>query len=102
MAAIRMIVCGKIRGGEIYMRVAPRTTAEAVAAIQYGRMLYEAGQSRTHCHNQLEMSGWDEADADCAAALDPLQAYIEEADDTFLDVMEYHEELDWNRRGGWL
>jgi len=44
--------------------------------------------------------------------LEPLQAYYvaygdrftsEEAqDDTFLEVMQYHEDLDFDRRGGWL
>jgi hypothetical protein len=91
-----MIICGKIRAGEIYMRVAPRTlvpkdegTEEAVAApsptatgqaIEYGRMLFESGQSRTHCHNQLEMSGWDEAEADCVAALEPVEDIEVEVD----------------------
>lgn len=88
------------------MRVAPRTTEEALAAIQYGRLLYEAGQSRTHCHNQLEMSGWDEADADCAAALEPLQDYIDhpyrasiDYEAELADLRDAMDEEEWIRRG---
>ena len=45
-----------------------------------------------------ELLRWQEEER-----LEPLQAYIDEAqDDTFLEVMEYQEEIDWNRRGGWL
>jgi hypothetical protein len=99
MAAIRMIICGKIRAGEIYMRVAPRTTEEAVAAIQYGRMLFESGQSRTHCHNQLEMSGYDEAEADCVAALTPLQDASVDYEAEASDYEDYMEEVAWIRGG---
>jgi hypothetical protein len=70
MASTHILAVGTISQGSVLMRVAPYADGDRVlAAISFGRRLYEAGASRSACINQDEVAGWDEADAEAFDAM---------------------------------
>lgn len=116
MTSERILAVGKIINGDTHVRVAViETDSLALAAIGFGRRLYESGASRSACVNQHEEAGWQEAEyEDTAAAWDddlrmelslqpplpPLQQIIDFA----AEADEYEawiEDNIWHSRGGW-
>lgn len=76
----QIIAVGKVIDGDVYLHVALWNDSEVTAAQLKGGRLYRAGDPRSHCLNEYERSGYDQA-----------------ADTT--DYEDYLADLDWLRSG---
>lgn len=118
MASTHILVVGKMRNGSSDLRVAlpPKTDDSVLAAIDFGRRLFESGASRSACITEDEGIGYDEAEweayqevmmgprglPEAEHLLDgkPLQQLIDEAAE-LEELIEGMEDEEWHRRGQW-
>lgn len=82
-AQLHMMAVGKFEQGLRTLRVAPRpANADVVlAAMGWGRRLFDQGEPRYHCLNEHEQAGYDEAYAEFEARVQHELSI----DDTFED-----------------
>jgi hypothetical protein len=108
MANERILAVGKVVKGDLHLQIAPRGDSlvpsvpfgTSLAAIDFGRRLYEAGASRSACVNEYEGIGYDEAEHEATTVLAPLQDMIDYAAE-LQELLDAREDDMWHARGGW-
>lgn len=76
MATLTILAVGRVVGGQVHLRVAPPVihSDTQLAAVSYGRRLFNDGAARTACIGIHELAGWDEACAEVDALVDEMFA----------------------------
>ena len=68
MATLYTLAVGKISAGHLDIQVAPTSGSDiALAAMWFGRQLYDLGAPRSECCNQHEEAGYTEAEYEALA-----------------------------------